>query len=123
LEEKGGSQNTFFFSIRIFNKETKRIVQTFVFRFFRDHNKFDVGSGIIPLELNCFNPETKNFLVIDKFSWADRVQLRSFYFMANNMTVLQYDRLKRKTVEAENLKLNEVVETFFDDVLKHVVGI
>ncbi len=123
LEDKGGSQNTFFFSIRIFNKETKRIVQTFVFRFFRDQNKFEVGSGIIPLELNCFNPETKSFLGIDGFSWADRVQLRSFYFMANNMTVLQYNRLNRTTEETENLKLNEVVETFFDDVLNHVIGI
>jgi hypothetical protein len=83
LEDKGYSQNTFFFSIRIFNKETKRIVQTFVFRFFRDRNKFESGNELIPLELNCFNPETKSFLVIEKFPWADRVQLRSFFFNNN----------------------------------------
>ena len=123
LEDKGNSQNTFFFSIRIFNKKTKRILQTFVFRFFRDRNKFDLGDGCVPLELNCFNPETKSFLVIDKFPWADRVQLRSFFFNNNTMTVLQYNRSKRRVIDTENLKLNEVVETFFDDVLNNVVGI
>lgn len=122
LEEKGSSRHTFFFSIRIFNKENERIVQTFLFRFFRDHNKF--GSGkLVPLELNCFNPETKNFLVIDKFPWADRVQLRSLFFNNNAMTVLQYNRTKREVIATENFKLNEVVETFFDDVLNNVVGI
>jgi fido (protein-threonine AMPylation protein) len=123
LEDKGYSQNTFFFSIRIFNKETKRIVQTFVFRFFRDRNKFESGNELIHLELNCFNPETKSFLVIEKFPWADRVQLRSFFFNNNVMTVSQYERLKRKIVDIENPKQNEVVETFFDDVLKNVIGV
>ena len=123
LEDKGNSQNTFFFSIRIFNKETKRIVQTFVFRFFRDPNKFESGNELIPLELNCFDPETKSFLVIEKFPWADRVQLRSFFFNNNVMTVSQYERLKRKIVDIENPKQNEVVETFFDDVLKNVIGV
>jgi len=123
LEDKGIAQNTFFFSVRIFNKETKRILHTFVFRFFRDRNKYDYGNKVIPLELNCFNPETKSFLSIDRFGWADRVQLRSFSFSNNVMTVSQYHRIKREAIDAENYKLNEVVETFFDDVFKHVVGI
>ncbi len=123
VEDKGSAPNTFFFSVRIFNKETKSIVQTFVFRFFRDRNKFDLGSKIIPLELNCFNAETKSFLVIDRFTWADRVQLRSFFFSNNMMTALQYDRVKRDIRFEDNCRLNEVVESFFDDVLKHVVGV
>jgi fido (protein-threonine AMPylation protein) len=124
LEEKGSSQNTFFFSIRFIKKDTKRIVQTFVFRFFRDHSKFGTTSSIIPLELNCFNLDTKSFLVIDKFSWSDRVQLRYFYFsQGNEITISQYDRSRRQLVEADNLRLNEVVQTFFDDVMTYVLGV
>jgi Fic family protein len=129
LEERGSSQNTFFFSIRFVNRESKKIVQTFVFRFFRDHNKFSPNDTIIPLELNCHNPETKSFLVIDKFQWADRVQLRSFYFnstataAANELIINRYNRTQRKTIEESNLKLNEIVETFFNDVLSNVLGL
>ncbi len=122
LEERGSSQNTFFFSIRFYDRETKKIVQTFVFRFFRDRNKFPTDSSIIPLELNCFNPETKNFLVIDRFTWSDRVQLRSFYFdQSNEIVTAQYNRAQRKTINENNLKLHEVVETFFSDVLGNVL--
>ncbi|TAE01881.1 MAG: hypothetical protein EAZ97_02930 [Bacteroidetes bacterium] len=124
LEERGSSQNTFFFSIRFYHRETKKIVQTFVFRFFRDRYKFPTNSSIIPLELNCFNPETKNFLVIDRFTWTDKVQLRSFYFdQSNEIVTAQYNRAQRKTINENNLKLHEVVETFFSDVLGNVLGI
>ncbi len=124
LEDKGSSQNTFFFSIRFANRETKRIAQTFVFQFFRDHNKFSYGEDIIPLELNCFDPETKSFLAIDKFQWADNVKLRSFHFNSSNeLMVSRYNRTHKKTIEETNLKLPEIVETFFDDVLQNVLGL
>ncbi|NBA77240.1 Fic family protein [Emticicia sp. ODNR4P] len=124
LEDKGSAQNTFFFSIRFIDRESKKIVQTFVFRFFRDHNKFSIGDTFIPLELNCYNPQTKNFLVIDKFQWKDRVQLRCFYFNSiNDLIIVRYDRTQRKTKEDSNLKLHEIVETFFNDVLSNVLGL
>lgn len=123
LEDKGSSTNTFFFSIRFIDKKSKKIVQTFVFRFFRDRNKFS-SNNLIPLELNCYNPDAKNFLVIEKFHWADRVQLRYFYFdQSNELITGIYNRTQRKIIEDTNLKLHEIVETFFDDVLSNVLGV
>lgn len=124
LEDKGSANNTFFFSIRFRHRETKKIVQTFLFRFFRDHSKFGFDNPIIPLELNCFNPETKSFLALERFSWADRIQLRAFYFnQSNELVVTKYDRSTRNIREESSPNLNGVAETFFDDVLVHVLGV
>ena len=124
LEERGSASNTFFFSIRFYHRETKRIVQTFVFRFFRDHNKFGFDHPIVPLELNCFNTETKSFLVLERFPWADLIQLRAFYFnLSNELVVREYDRSERMVKETINPSLNGVAEVFFDDVLANVIGL
>lgn len=124
LEERGTATNSFFFSIRFYHRETKKIVQTFLFRFFRDRNKFGVDNPVIPLELNCFNTETKKFLVIEQFDWADRIQLRAFYFNPlNDLVITKYNPVERKVTEAVNPHLTEVVETFFDEVLTRVLGI
>ena len=124
LEERGSANNTFFFSIRFYHNETKKIVQTFLFRFFRDHNKFGFDNPIVPLELNCFDPETKNFLVVERFAWADRIQLRAFYFnQSNDLVVTKYNRSARTINEEINPILNGVAETFFDDVLANVLGV
>jgi Fic family protein len=124
LEERGSSNNTFFFSIRFYHRETKKIVQTFLFRFFRDHNKFGLDNPVVPLELSCFNTETKSFLVLERFPWADRIQLRAFYFnQSNNLVVTKYDRSERRVKEEINPNLNGVAEIFFDDVLANVLGV
>lgn len=124
LEELGSSNNTFFFSIRFRHRETKKIVQTFLFQFFRDRHKFGSNSSVIPLDLNCFNPETKSFLAMERFAWADRIQLRAFYFNhSNELVVSKYDRSTRNTKEEINPNLNGVAETFFDDVLANVLGV
>jgi hypothetical protein len=76
------------------------------------------------LELNCFNPETKNFLGVDRFTWADRIQLRAFYFnQSNDLVVTKYNRSARTIYEEVNPNLNGVAETFFDDVLANVLGV
>ena len=124
LEDKGSANNSFFFSIRFQHRETKRIVQTFLFRFFRDPNKFGFNRPVVPLEVNCFNPETKSFLAIERFDGADRVQLRAFYFNpSNDLVLVKYNRLQRTIEEETNPNLNGVAETFFDDVLSNVLGV
>jgi len=124
LEEGGSSSNAFFFSIRIYEQRSRSIIQTFLFRFFRDHNKFDYRKAEVPLELHCFNPSEKSFLVIDRFPWADRVRLRTFHYDASNSLIIhQYNRSTRQTEENENPKLHEIVQEFFDDVLTYIVGI
>jgi hypothetical protein len=76
------------------------------------------------LEVNCFNPETKSFLAIERFDWADRVQLRAFYFNpSNDLVLVKYNRLQRTIEEETNPNLNGVAETFFDDVLSNVLGV
>lgn len=122
LEKSGSANNTFFFSIRIYNKQTNRILQTFVFRFFRNHNKYGFNNPIIPMELNCFNPDTKDFLAIDRFNWADRVRLRAFYY--NNQGELIVNQTNRRDeIETTNPRIAEIVENFYDDVFQYVVGI
>jgi len=124
LEDKGSANNSFFFSIRFQHRETKRMVQTFLFRFFRDPNKFGFNHPVVPLEVNCFNPETKSFLAIERFDWADRIQLRAFYFNpSNDLVLVKYNRLQRTIEEETNPNLNGVAETFFDDVLSNVLGV
>lgn len=124
LEDRGSANNAFFFSIRFRHRETKKIAQTFLFRFFRDHNKFGFDNPVVPLELNCFNAETKSFLVLERFSWADRIQLRAFYFnQSNDLVVTKYDRSTRRIKEEINPNLNGVAEIFFDDVLANVLGV
>lgn len=124
LEDRGSAHNTFFFSVRFIHKETKKIIQTFVFRFFRDYNKYGKNDRVIPLELNCFDAETKQFLTIDHFPWADSVQLRAFYFNeSNDLLVMKYDRSQKTVANNVNPNLNNEAETFFDDILAHVLAI
>jgi fido (protein-threonine AMPylation protein) len=124
LEERGSSNNTFFFSIRFYHRETKKIIQTFLFRFFRDHKKFGVDNPIVPLELNCFNPETKSFLVVERFAWADRIQLRALYFNeTNDLVITKYNRSAKTINEEVNPNVNGLAETFFEDVLANVIGV
>ena len=93
-------------------------------RFFRDLHKFPSDSVTIPLELNCYNGDTKSFLVIDKFSWAEKVQLRTFYFnKSNELSIGRYNSFQKKTIEETKLELHEIVETFFDNVLANVLGV
>jgi len=62
--------------------------------------------------------------VIDKFQWADRVQLRFFYFnQSNELIIGRYNRTQGKTTEEINLKMHEIVEAFFNDLLSNVLGL
>ena len=118
LENKGLSTSTNFFSVRIHNREGK-ILYTFMFRFFRNDNKHQ-NKKIIPLELNCFNPETKNFIIIDKSNWADRVRLRSFHYNSEGNLIVRLDHNKN-IIEKEDAKISDITTDFFDDVLSCVV--
>ncbi len=122
LENSGSANNTFFFSIRIYNKQTNRILQTFMFRFFRNHNKYGFNNPTIPLELNCFNTDTKDFLAIDKFSWSDRVRLRAFHYNSQGELIVNQTN-RRDEIETINPRIAEIVENFYDDVFQYVVGI
>lgn len=122
LEENGSANNSFLFSIRFYHRETKKIVQTFLFQFFRNPNRLGANNSAVPLELNCYDVEVNKFLAIDKFPWADKVQLRAFYFNKDNdLIVIKYSQKDKIAVEEVNPKLQETVETFFDDVLQNVL--
>ena len=122
FEDKNtNASNIFFFSIRIFDKKTKKIVQTFVFSFVKTTTKPDVENNLIWLELNFFDAKTQLLQAIEQFNWKKNVQLRSFYFSKNTMYILQFDKNKRITSETENPKLDEVIATFFDEVFDFTV--
>jgi len=124
LEERGYSNNTFFFSLRFYDRATKKIVETFLFRFFRDYHTFGNDNLVIPLELTCFNTETKSFLAAGSFSWADGIGLRGFYYnQANELVVIKYNRSEMKIEEETNPNINRVAEIFFEDVLSNVLGV
>jgi Fic family protein len=118
LEEKGGTNNNFFFSVRLVQKESKRILQTYLFRFFRDPNKYGLDTGIIPLELMYFQESINNFSPIAQFDWAERIQLRGFYLNAlDDMVMINYNRLEKEVEEQINPKLNQVAAAFIQDLL------
>lgn len=120
LESKGIAISTNFFSIRIHDINDK-ILHTFLFKFFRNIYKYP-NSNIIPLELNAFNPSTRDFLNIDKFTWSDSVRLRAFYYDAQGNLITKMTNGTNE-IDNINIKISQVTRDFFDDILTYVVGI
>jgi Fic family protein len=120
LESKGIAIGTNFFSIRIHDNNDK-ILHTFMFRFFRNMYKYP-NSTIIPLELNSFNPTTRDFLYIDKFEWSDRVRLRAFFYDTSGVLVTKMTG-RTSEIDKVDIKISETTREFFDDILTYIVGI
>jgi len=124
LKENGIAPATNFFSIRFHNKETDRIVSTFMFRFFRNNDKYPYAKTAIPLELNYFDKSTEDFNFIGYFDKAKKIALRSFYINDKGETVVRFIKLedvKYYEHELATEKITDIVMEFFDQVFDNII--
>jgi len=126
LKEKGIAQGTNFFSIRIHNNDTDRIVYTFMFRFFRSNNKYPHVPMAIPLELNYFDITKEDFKFIGYFDHAKDITLRAFYVDGTGQIVTRYinpadtNYHEHETTEE---RITDTVINFFEQVFEKVLGV
>ena len=126
LKENGIAPATNFFSIRFHNKDTDRIVATFMFRFFRNNDKYPYAKTAIPLELNYFDKESDDFNFIGYFEKAKKIELRSFYINDKGETVVRFinpEDEKYYEHETTTERVTDVVMKFFDQVFENIIGL
>ena len=125
LKENGFVSNANCFSIRISKVAERRnmILHTFMFRFFRDKRRYPSHSKLVPLELNYFDSESRNFKVISDYDWSTMISLRSLYFIADGQLIQRVYESDVYDEEIDNPSISKVVEEFFNEVLERVVGL
>jgi Fic family protein len=127
LKEKGIAAGTNYFSIRIHNNDTNRIVMTFMFRFYRSNNKYPLSQSAIPLELNYYNKEADDFEFIGYYERAKEINLRAFFINENGELVTRYvkpdDDNPNYEHETYDERLTEVVMKFFQQIFEKVLGL
>lgn len=127
LKETGIAPGTNFFSIRIHNNDTDRIVTTLMFRFYRSNNKFPNAPRAIPLELNYYDPEKGEFNFIGYANYATDISLRSFYLGDKGDIVVRFANSDpsnpnwEKDCYDENVA--DVVQNFFEAVFANLLGL
>ena len=113
LREKGRASQTWFFSVNFRSNDGSQ--KSFFFRFYRDY-AIHGRDRVIPLQLNWFVDEEP--APVDN----PRIRLRELYFDAER-------RLCTRTFEnnalctTDKLPVGQVVEQFYEDVLKNCLGI
>jgi Fic family protein len=123
LKELGVAAGTNFFSIRFHDIENERIIATFMFRFFRNDAKYYKTPQVIPMDLNYYDVDKRDFVFINSFSWAKKIKLRAFYINENEDLVVRYQQSPTYEGELINPKLSDVVRQFFDEIFEHMLGI
>lgn len=127
LKENGIAPSTNFFSIRFHNNDTNRIISTLMFRFFRSGNKYPQTPNVIPLELNYFDENSREFNFIGYSDHSKHISLRAFYVADNGEIVTRYansdDGNPNWEKDHRDLKLADVVQSFFENVFSSILGV
>lgn len=127
LKDSGIAPATNFFSIRIHDNDSNRIVTTLMFRFFRSNTKFPNSPHVIPLELNFYDPEQSDFRFIGYAPYSKEISLRSFYIDDKGEIIVRYANQDSENVHWEkdcrNEKLADVVQLFFERVFESILGL
>jgi len=127
LKATGIAQGTNFFSIRIHNNDTDRIITTFMFRFYRSNNKYPLSPNVIPLELNCFNKEKDDFEFIGYCEKAKELNLRAFFINDEGELVTRFVNLDDENPnyehETKTERLTDTVMKFFQQVFDKILGL
>ena len=125
LKEDGLAPGTNFFSIRFHSQESNSIIATFMFRFFRNKEKYPNAKTVIPFELNFFDKSIEDFKFIGHHEKAKNIELRSFYVNDKGEIVVRYiNRTEEKYYELESTAKNnrDIVMDFFDQILENIIG-
>jgi Fic family protein len=130
LKNKGSTEHTHFFAINLKNIASG-INHKFMFRFFRNFEKFPRDSQVVPLELNYFREEDARYTKICALEWHDKIRIRELYYSeksakdssSEKFMVRYYDAGSNKEVETDKIGISDAVKMFFDDILKNVLGL
>jgi len=123
LSIKGSIEHTNFFSIK-FTDKIQRREERFMFRFFRNWDKFEHTSKVIPLELNYFDLSNTRYVRMCDVPWHERMRIRElFYSEKEEFTIRFYDSGCKREVETEEINPSRAAQMFFDDVLKNIFGL
>jgi Fic family protein len=123
LEETGVAAGTNVFSIRFHNLDDDKIIATFMFRLYRHSGLFDRTPNVIPMTLNYYDADSKDFVYIHKFAWSKKIKLRSFYISDNNEIIVRYQQTATYEGEIVNPKLSDTVREFFNEIFEHMLGL
>ena len=127
LKDSGIAPATNFFSIRIHDNDSNRIITTLMFRFFRSNAKFPNAPHVIPLELNFYDPEQGDFRFIGYAPYSSEISLRSFYVDSKGEIIVRYANQDSENAhwekDCQNEKLADVVQLFFERVFASILGL
>jgi Fic family protein len=121
LLEEGQTDHANAFSITFRNEQTGD-QERFMFRYYRNFKYFPAGLRVIPLELNYFDKTQNKYIRISDLTWRERVRVQAFYFTPEGEITMRYFNLeKHQDAERKSVRIPEIVEWFYDDVLSNVL--
>ncbi len=98
-----------------------------MFRLFRNRASFAGSQKVIPLELNYYDAETKDFSYIGSFPWADKITLRAFYYNEKGDIVARIrdldDSKPNWNKDVINPNVQEVVIDFYRQIFENMIGL
>ena len=121
LLEEGQTDHANAFSITFRNEQTGD-QERFMFRYYRNFKYFPASLKVIPLELNYFDKTQNKYIRIADLTWRDRVRVQAFYFTPEGEITMRYYNLdKHQEAERKSVRIPEIVEWFYDDVLANIL--
>jgi hypothetical protein len=125
LLEDGYTDHANCFSVTFFrnNVLTDERVK-FMFRYYRNFQKFPKHQCVIPLELNYFDVRESRYIRLSDLPGMECVRIREIYFNQGGEFVIRYYNAgSRQEVEKKGASISEAVQWFFDDVLQNIFHI
>lgn len=116
-------QSSYAFTIRFVDLLNDR-EERFLFRYFRNFDKFSREDKVIPLELNYFDQATHRWVRMSELPWASRIRIRELYFASNGQFVARYFSVEQgQETVTDKCTIAQIVQWFYDDVLENVFGL
>jgi hypothetical protein len=107
-----------------FSSEENNNYARFMFRYFRDWDKFSKQDKVIPLQLNYYDREQNTYRQISELDWANNIRIREIYFTSEGQFVIRYYSIdEMRETEQRGEPVAEAARWFYDDILKNVFGL
>ncbi|HYS54675.1 MAG TPA: Fic family protein [Thermoanaerobaculia bacterium] len=120
LLEDGRVEQSNAFSIS-FRQHRTGLEERFMFRYYRNFNKFPPRRHVIPLEANYFDREISKYTRLSEVPWGEKVRVREVYFNEQGEFVQRYfNRDTKQEAERKGATISEAVQQFFEDVLQNI---
>jgi hypothetical protein len=122
LRSAGKIEHSHAFYITLFHKPTKRR-ESFMFRYFRNWDKFSPYERFIPLEVNYHSSDEgwRRLCDLPKFA---KVKLRELFFDdSGNLVTIEHDIATHADKRHTERTIEQVVRVFLDDLLRELMGL